>query len=66
MKVFKVLIENHTPVSVVEADDLEHGEVGFKADNKTIQWLTLECPDKKTAFEVAEKVVHMIWRKNAA
>lgn len=64
MKVFKVMIENNTAISATPADGLTHGDIGFKGDKETVEWLTLECRDKKTAMEIADRVVKMIWGKD--
>ena len=55
------MIENNTAISAMATDDLKHGDIGFKSDKGTVEWLTLECADAKTAMEIAERVVKRIW-----
>jgi len=64
--VYKVMFENNTATSALLTNNLKHGDVGLSGDNETVQWYALECPDEKTAIQIADLVVKMIWVKTAA
>ncbi len=66
MKVYKVMFKDNTATSAKPVKNLHHGDIGLKEDKETVQWFALESPDKKTALEVAERVIKMIWGKEAA
>ena len=61
MKVYKVLFENNTATSAIPSNKLQHGDIEFKVVHKTLKWLAVECSNKKTAIEIASKVVKKIW-----
>jgi len=66
VKVYKVIFENNNAIAALPVSNLRHNDIGFKPDHETVAWLALECPDEKTALEVADKVVHMVWVYAAA
>ncbi len=61
MKVYKVLFENNKANSAIPAKNLQHGDIEFKIVHKTLNWLAIECNNKKTAIEIADRVVKTIW-----
>ena len=66
MNVFKVRVENNTAVSAIPSKNLQHNDLGFTSDHESVQWIAIECDDKKTAIEIADMVVKNIWGRDAA
>ena len=63
---YKVIFKNNIAVAAERANNLQHHDIGLSPDKETLQWLALECPDEKTAIEIGEKVLKMVWIQNAA
>ena len=61
MNVYKIMFEGNSAVSVELANYLQHSDIGFHADGRTVQWFAVEGPDEETAFAIAHEVVSLIW-----
>ena len=57
------MFENNTAISAIPTNDLQHCDIGMNADNKTVQWLSLECEDEKIAIEIVNMVAKIMWGK---
>jgi hypothetical protein len=61
VKVYKVIFESNVAVCAIPSKRLKHLDIGLMADKETVQWLALECADEKTAMEIGNKVVQVVW-----
>ena len=61
MKVYQVKFHNNKAISAQLVEQYEHGDVKFTIPNEKVDWYAVECSDKQTAMEIADKVVNAVW-----